>query len=265
MYAENRVALLETVFAEVGDDALLVDPSSELLTALAQFGTQSEASVPSLRVLAPEETLKGLRSEFLTAAKAADLIEQDLLEFRITAGATGNTVVASEDALYALVEVDGEFAALAAEDDDFIAGAYSSYADRFETSEPFALRTPGLTHAFDTLEAQLSTATRDDFETLLTTVETTDTDGLDEVSLALLAAAKNTELLYEISKWGEDIGVASKATFSRSKTNLEDRGIIDTEKVPIDVGRPRLRLQLGDDELQAASAEELPGLVRSRQ
>ena len=51
-------------------------------------------------------------------------------------------------------------------------------------------------------------------------------------------------LLYDISRWGEDVGVASKATFSRAKSRLEDAALIRTEKVPIDVGRPRLRLTL---------------------
>ncbi len=30
-------------------------------------------------------------------------------------------------------------------------------------------------------------------------------------------------------------------------------GLIDTEKVPIDVGRPRLRLKIGDERLQEAT------------
>ncbi|PHQ46924.1 hypothetical protein DJ68_04650, partial [Halorubrum sp. C3] len=78
-----------------------------------------------------------------------------------------------------------------------------------------------------------------------------------EVTVSLLVAAKNDVLLYDISKWGEDVGIASKATFSRTKTRLEDLGVIDTEKVPIDVGRPRLRLKLGDERLEGVDAAEL--------
>ncbi|MFB6177166.1 MAG: DUF5821 family protein, partial [Halobaculum sp.] len=54
-----------------------------------------------------------------------------------------------------------------------------------------------------------------------------------------------------------------KATFSRTKTRLEDVGIVDTEKVPIDVGRPRLRLKLGDDRLREASSEDLASVAQS--
>jgi hypothetical protein len=104
-----------------------------------------------------------------------------------------------------------------------------------------------------------------DFDAVLDSLQTArgDGDGLDEVTISLLVAAKNGELLYDISKWGEDIGLASKATFSRTKTQLEDRGLIDTEKVPIDVGRPRLRLKLGDDRLTEADADELASVAQS--
>ena len=75
-------------------------------------------------------------------------------------------------------------------------------------------------------------------------------------------AAKHEQLLYDISRWGEDAGVASKATFSRTKTHLEERGLLETEKVPIDVGRPRLRLLVGDERLGEVDAEELASVAR---
>jgi predicted transcriptional regulator len=78
----------------------------------------------------------------------------------------------------------------------------------------------------------------------------------------LLVAARHGEMLYDLSKWGEDTGVASKATFSRMKTHLERQGIIETEKVPIDVGRPRLRLLLGDERLREADVEKLASVAR---
>jgi predicted transcriptional regulator len=103
-----------------------------------------------------------------------------------------------------------------------------------------------------------------DLEAVLDSLRETDGNegALDEVTVSLLVAAKNDVLLYDISKWGEDIGLASKATFSRTKTELEDVGLIETEKVPIDVGRPRLRLRLGDDRLLEADADQLAAVAR---
>ncbi|RJX46853.1 hypothetical protein DP106_15410, partial [Halonotius pteroides] len=90
-----------------------------------------------------------------------------------------------------------------------------------------------------------------------------DGTGLDEVTVSLLVAARNGDLLYDISRWGEDVGIASKATFSRTKTRMEESGVIETEKVPIDVGRPRLRLRLGDERLDVDDESEFARVARS--
>ena len=89
----------------------------------------------------------------------------------------------------------------------------------------------------------------------------TNDDTLDEVALTLLAAAAHEIQLYEISKWGEEVGLASKATFSRTKGRLEEQSVIATEKVPIDVGRPRLRLRLGD-QLRDEEISDLPAAAQ---
>ena len=57
------------------------------------------------------------------------------------------------------------------------------------------------------------------------------------------------------------MGLASKATFSRMKGRLEEQGVIATEKVPIDVGRPRLRLRLGD-QLRDEEISDLPATAQ---
>jgi len=40
-------------------------------------------------------------------------------------------------------------------------------------------------------------------------------------------------------------------------------GLLDTEKVPIDVGRPRLRLMLGDERLQDANTDQLASVAQT--
>lgn len=115
---------------------------------------------------------------------------------------------------------------------------------RLVCNDGVSLRTPELAQLFNTLRKRLSAVTRDDLETLLTTGKPTDGTS-DEVKLALPAADKGTELLYEINKYAEDIGVASKATFSRSRTNLGETQIIVTEKIPVGVGWLCLRPLFG--------------------
>ena len=74
-----------------------------------------------------------------------------------------------------------------------------------------------------------------------------------------LVGAKNQVQFYELGLWGESEGVASRAKFSREKQTLEEHGLIDTEKVPTDVGRPRQRLVLAD----RLAETDPPELVRS--
>jgi len=90
------------------------------------------------------------------------------------------------------------------------------------------------------LADETSEETANEFEDLVD--ELSQKGSINKVSAAILAGARSGELLYDLSKWGEDAGIGSKATFSRRKNNLEDRGIIATESVPVEIGRPRKRL-----------------------
>src|SRR5699024_10009400 len=139
------------------------------------------------------------------------------------------------------------------------------YDSAWDESESYHLRTPPLSRVRETMDEAFGPDMLGDFDDVLASLDTArgDDGGLDEVTISLLVAATNEELLYDISKWGEDTGVASKATFSRTKTQLEEMGLIDTTKVPIDVGRPRLRLLLGDDRLTDADADELAAVAGS--
>ncbi|WP_446685210.1 hypothetical protein [Haladaptatus pallidirubidus] len=128
----------------------------------------------------------------------------------------------------------------------------------WENSDEFSFRTPPLSEVEESLEENIGSETKEDFMAVIENRDEIRSSGdINEVSVSLVIAAKNNILLYDISKWGEDTGVASKATFSRTKTQLEDLGVIDTEKVPIDVGRPRLRLKLADESMTDMSADEM--------
>ena len=256
--------VLRAVLDASAGDLVVVDPSATVVEALISLGSADD-DLPALDLVADERLLKDVFDDFLVASEAADLVAADRLTLRTLGEDVDNTLLVGEDELYALVTAGDHVAALTADDDEFIADAYGTYRGLYDDSEEFNLRTPALSRVRDTLDADIGETTRADFDGVLDSLETArgDGDGLDEVTISLLVAAKNDVLLYDISKWGEDVGIASKATFSRTKTRLEDMGLIATEKVPIDVGRPRLRLKLGDDRLQQAGTDELAGVARS--
>lgn len=241
---------------------LVVNPAEEMVAALIGVSGSYRGELPEIRLLGNERTIKEAFDDFLVASNAAELTEQGALSLR-TGELSHNTVLLTEETVYALVTTDEHAAALASDEAAFLEAVENAYRERWDRGDPFQLRTPSISRIRETLEAEINGETRADFDRVLETIETTeDVRGdLDEVTISLLVAAKNEVLLYDISRWGEDIGIASKATFSRTKTRLEDKGLIDTEKVPIDVGRPRLRLQPGTDRLADADIAELVSIA----
>ncbi|WP_407652201.1 transcriptional regulator TbsP [Halomicrococcus gelatinilyticus] len=257
--------ILRTVIDEAPEVLHVVNPSRDVIEQLIDAATAYEGDLPEIRMLANESILKDVMEDFIIASNAADLIDADALRMRTTEEPAGNELLITDDVVMALVTAGDSVGGLTSDDGEFVDAANDAYTTNWEEADEFSLRTPPLSRVRDTLREEISADAEDDFNSVLSSLETArgDGDGLDEVTISLLVAAKNEALLYDISKWGEDVGIASKATFSRTKTKLEDMGLIGTEKVPIDVGRPRLRLKLAHDELESADADQLAGVAQS--
>jgi hypothetical protein len=259
LLAEGVEDILRSVLEAVDEELLVVDPAEETLKKLVAVATADEIDLPAIRVVGDDAVIKHVMDDFIVASNAADLVDEGSLSLRVMEEDVGNSLLITPDSISALVTAGDSVAALSTDDEAFIETALESYHDLWASAPEYTLRTPPLSLVRETLEAEIDAETRRDFEAVLESLDAArgDGEGLDEVTISLLVAARNEVLLYDISKWGEDVGIASKATFSRTKTRLEDIGLIDTEKVPIDVGRPRLRLKLGDERLWNAPIEEL--------
>lgn len=247
--------VLREALSDASEELFVVNPGESLGVLI---GVMKGIDTPAVRLLAADGNLRDTMEDFILASHAADLVDADALALRTFEGQS-NTLLVGGGGVIAVVEAGDHVAGLATDERGFIEAAYESYEAEWERATPFSLRTPPLGRVQRTLRESLGAHVAGDFDAMLSTMDTArgDGDGLDEVTMALLVAAKNQELLYDISKWGEDVGVASKATFSRTKTELEAAGLIATEKVPIDVGRPRLRLVLGEASPQDPDAKLL--------
>ena len=254
---------LRTILAEESGEITAVgfneDSTHEFIEILAESDEP-----PKARLLVREDVLKWLRDNFVLASTAAELLAADTLAVRSATERLDGMLLVTEETVVSLLTPDDEHsAALVTGDEEFVETARERWNSRWEEGEEFDLRTPAYTRVLDSLGEEFGSEMKSDFRTVLESVENMDEGGeWDEVGLSLLVAAKHEQLLYDISRWGEDVGVASKATFSRTKTQLEEQGLIDTEKVPIDVGRPRLRLVLGEERLREADTEELASVAR---
>ncbi|MFP9193087.1 transcriptional regulator TbsP [Natronosalvus vescus] len=257
--------ILETVLTDASGDVYMVNPSWEAIEEFVTVATEFDGDLPTVHMLADDRTLKDVMGDFIVASNAADLIDEGTLELRTLEQAPENSLLITDDTVVAVVHAGDRVGGLVTDDEEFVDASFDTYAARWEDANAFNLRTPPITRVRETLSDEISADAEADFTAILNSLETArgDGDGLDEVTISLLVAARNEALLYDISKWGEDVGIASKATFSRTKTKLEDMGLIDTEKVPIDVGRPRLRLKIGDDRLDEADNGQLATVAQS--
>ncbi|GAB3025602.1 transcriptional regulator TbsP [Natronobiforma cellulositropha] len=257
--------ILSTVLSDASGDVYMINPSWEAIEEFVTVATGFEESLPTVHMLADERTLKDVMDDFIVASNAADLIAADALALRTLDQAPENSLLVTDERVIAVVHAGDRVGGLVTDDEEFVGAAFDTYATRWEHADEFNLRTPPISRVRETLTTEISADAENDFAAILDSLETArgDGDGLDEVTISLLVAAKNDALLYDISKWGEDVGIASKATFSRTKTKLEDMGLIDTEKVPIDVGRPRLRLKIGDERLREADNGQLATVAQS--
>lgn len=235
---------------------ILINPSESVMSNTIKVSYELDNS-PSLHILSERSILKSLRRRFLVASRAADLLSNGTLELRITQFEPGNSLFVFSDSVTVLISAGSEAAAVSINDSTFVDVAEDVYGNRWKNGEEFDIRTPALSVVDGSLRDVIGPQIADEFISALDYLEEIGANEFDIVVLILLLAARHNVLQYEISHWGENVGVASSATFSRTKSELEERNLIGSDKVPQDVGRPRFRLKLVDGKIDDNELEEL--------
>lgn len=265
LFEHDAKDILSTILGNADGVTYVVDPSETSMKALVEANQELGEDATEVKLLADGRTVRSVMKDFLVASSAADLVADDRLAIRTTTDDAENTLVVTRESVVTLVSAGGQTAGLRTTETGFVTDVNEAYGERWEHAETHTLRTPPISAVRETLGAEVGPDVRSDFDDVLASLETArgDNDSLDEVTVSLLVAAKNQELFYDVSKWGEDVGVASKATFSRVKNDLEDAGLLATEKVPVEVGRPRQRLTIANRRLAGASGDQLATVAQS--
>ena len=249
--ANNIAAAMRSLLTDATDPLYVLRPAPATLESLVQA---TDADTPSLHILASVDELRAVRQRFCLATSIAELRRQDQLTLTAAPPKGRGTVLVTDETAYAVAHIN---------EDQLLFEASSTSGRLLETcrqyhgTESFDLQTPAWGRISETLVDTFNTDVEDDFRVAIQEwTMTVDEQALGTAKIALLVAGQHELLLHDISAWGEELGVASKATFSRAKTALVEDGILTSEKVPIEVGRPRLRLML-TDEYAALSIAEL--------
>jgi hypothetical protein len=238
IHEADAASVLRTAIDDVGANPLVVAPTRGVVDAAAAVATREDA--PTARLLAAAEPFQTARRDFFCATRLADLAAgPDGIR---TGQSVGDAVVVGDDRAFALVscgDCAGAVSAVGSDADRLRDGYETAFAD----GDTVSLRTPGRQALLERATEELGEAVAADLRAATAAAD----DGVggdltDGVSLLVLVGAVHSRQLYRLGSWAEDADLASKATVSRAKQRLEKAGLIETEKVPADVGRPRQRL-----------------------
>lgn len=237
----------------------LIRPSLSLVEQFIDHAIANDS--PRVHVFAADSVLKRLRDRFLYAAQAAELIDRDQLTLTTTVPDGWGTVIITETATHTVAQVAAHN--LVFEPITVPTGLREKCVAHRESATGFSLRTPPWATVRTTFTEAFTPEICAEFETAIEQLVALDQSVIDETESALLVAAANELLLYDLSHWAEDISLCSNATFSRAKGELEQIGVVTTERVPQEIGRPRERLLL-TDEMAGVSVAELVRQAQNR-
>lgn len=243
---------IRTRVRELSGPAVAVMSAGPVLRAA--FDTiPGEASAP-VRLLSTPETLQDALDDFGRASRAAEGLESGRLTIRTVAGPLTNQVLVTADRLTLFLVVGETVNVLESTAEPFVETAYDHFEERWADGSEYSVDVPPLSRLRDGLRDRFDETVVSDFDAMVADGAGA---GLSFVDRCVLLAAKHGELLYDIGTWGESVGVANRATFSRAKAALERKGILETEQERVDVGRPRQRLFIRDTRLRELTITEL--------
>ncbi|MFQ3318864.1 MAG: hypothetical protein ACI8UR_000526 [Natronomonas sp.] len=253
-----REEAVSELLTQLSDDAYLTASALDDVAAIVSV-LESTAPDADVRLLVDERTAREVRNAFVVASKTAAVMDESVLEVRsVDSAAPFTTLLVGAESIVGLAAVAGSVVTtLEAEAEaERVEAARDAFTDRWAEAEDFSVRAPAYSRMLSTLEERLGESVRGDTERLFEqAVEERASRELDPVRLTLLVGAAHEVQFYELGLWGESEDVASRAKFSREKQQLEAHDLVDTEKIPSDIGRPRQRLVLGDA-VAGADADE---------
>lgn len=254
------------LFAETDAERVyLLDPPEVLLRPLVESLAAFDGVSPTVRVLTDGTTLRRFRRDFEAAATAAGLVADGSLAVRAWAdGGAVTPLLAGPDRVYVPVLLGGVDTVVAAAPADCAPSVFQFCVEAWGDTDHFPLRTPPLAAVRESLASEFGPEFRADFDAVRSTTERGhDPREFDPALVALCLGAHYERLHYDVSGWGAEIGLASKATFSRKKGHLEDLGVLTTEQVSTRTGRPRQRLLLTDEYRERVADEGIVAVIRS--
>lgn len=227
---------------------------ADLVTALEQVD-----EVDEIAILTDSETVTELRKLFFTTTRLVDHMQADKVEIRTQESHLPSLTITEDSIQTTTGFPDADPSVVETTEESCIEDTIETFDERFEEAEEVTFRQPGYFAMLDTLEQKFDASLVEDFEKALREAKESERPSLeiDPVFVTVLVGAYNEISFYQLSWWGEDIRLASRAKFSRKKQKLQEEDLVAVEKIPRPVGRPRQRLLLGKAVAEEESLEEI--------
>lgn len=257
----NRVETIQQRLASADSRVTILAPNFDTLQALARLNDTDWDKC--IRILTTEQQLGQLRRDFITATKISDIESCGSVEMRTVVNestAMQPLVITDSRATVVLLSGMESVPTLETSTDSVLNRIHEPVETLWASARGADIRTPAYSRILETVGKDFGESFETDVQTMLSTPlgSRAISDGLDEVHVFLLLAARHREQYRELTRWAERIRMGSPARVSSRKKELENAGAITTEKIEREsVGRPRQRLVLADDRLQDASLETL--------
>lgn len=232
-----------------GPELYVINPTTSLVDGLINAIGSTDSKSPDIQILSDKQRFSAIAQRFKIASQLADFVEQDVATIQTIQDYQRNSMLISVDRLSIFPATGEPSPAFTQSVENGLGDLMEMIDSDWEESTKYSLQTPPISRIVETMETDLGAAFKHDFESTLIDIDKIYTGGteISITTIILLVAARNDLMFYDVGHWAERIGLASRATLSRKKRELEDAEAISTSKVKQEVGRPRMKLHLNEE------------------
>ena len=245
-----------------------VGVGAELLPALLSARRHTKGS--RWRVACPPDVVDDLGRAFPLGTAVAEACARGAIALRAESDSrSARTVFATAGRVDAVAGPSGDRTLVTDVDPARTRGASEAVAARFAAATPAAVRMPPRRRLVETARDALGDRFADDLAGVLGSLDAGSgaldrSEPVDDRTLLVALAARNDHLFHDVREWADEVGIAPKQEFTAERRALVDRGVVESIKVPMGVGRPNYRLRAVAEPIDHADPGELLSALRAQ-
>lgn len=265
--AQRQPGWVETALAATDEPVYLVDFRARDVASFTRAVADGEGPPDGAarRLLVEEPIRERLRDDFLIGSRLAELVDADAAAVRAATDHLDDRAVVGEDDAWLLLTVGDDVSAIPASDGDLVEGLRRKYGERWSAAQEIDLRSPPRDRVTAAVAEEITEEAAADLTAAVDGAERLRWgEKPDPTDLLLLVGARADAQFQAVTAAAERVSLSSRSSCSRAKQDLENAGLLRTERIPQGIGRPRQRLVPGREWVAEAAPEELVRTAREQ-